>query len=269
MVYKKEQHRNEKQNSNNDSKKDTNNEELKKEIYKSNQNIKFHYKNETKRNHNEKIVHNHNIIYKSNENYKQPMRTFTVKPPEPEKKEPIPEKEPLSAAEMWKNAAKILGSKKVIKKPPIEIQKIDFDLPKYSPREFSDALHQSILYRSPIEKKKVLNEKIQVPDFFPKKPIHIFEGPDVYNKLDIDTLFFIFYFSKGESQVFSARELKKYSWRYHTKYKTWFQRLEEPKLITEYYEQGVFLFFDYEVTWTTRKKKDFTFEYKYLENIEI
>ena len=129
--------------------------------------------------------------------------------------------------------------------------------------------HQSILHQCTMKTPYESNEKVSVPDFFPKKPIHIFDGPDVYSKLDIDTLFFIFYFSKDENQVFSARELKKYSWRYHTKYNTWFQRLEEPKLITEYYEQGVFLFFDFEVTWTNRKKKDFTFEYKYLENIEM
>jgi CCR4-NOT transcription complex subunit 3 len=106
--------------------------------------------------------------------------------------------------------------------------------------------------------------------FFPKQPLHVFVGPEIYRNLDIDTLFFIFYFQPGTiKQYFAAKELKNYSWRFHTKYLTWFQRLEEPKLITEDYEQGVFLFFDYDVTWSNRKKKDFTFEYKYLENVEM
>lgn len=183
---------------------------------------------------------------------------------------PLHQKEPLTAAEMWKNAAKLLDSKKVPKKFNFVDQ---FDK-KFAPRsytrdEYPIAFHQSILYQNTLRKPPQTKDRVAVPDFFPKQGIHIFEGPEVYHKLDIDTLFFIFYFSKDEKQYFSARELKKYSWRFHTKYNTWFQRLEEPKLITEYYEQGVFLFFDYEVTWTNRKKKDFTFEYKYLENIEM
>jgi CCR4-NOT transcriptional regulation complex NOT5 subunit len=35
----------------------------------------------------------------------------------------------------------------------------------------------------------------------------------------------------------AARELKKQLWRYHKKYLTWFQRHEEPKEITNDYEQ--------------------------------
>lgn len=179
-------------------------------------------------------------------------------------------KEPLTAAEMWKNAAKLLDSKKTPKKLSFSEQfEKKFTEKKYCPSEYCTAFYQSVLYQSKLRKKPPEQDRISVPDFFPRQSIHIFEGPEIYHKLDIDTLFFIFYFSNDEKQLFSARELKKYSWRFHTKYCTWFQRLEEPKLITEYYEQGVFLFFDYEVTWTNRKKKDFTFEYKYLENIEM
>lgn len=179
-------------------------------------------------------------------------------------------KMPLTAAEMWKNAAKILDSKKAPKKFNFVEQFEKKFLPRsYSKNEYFAGFHQSVIYQSTLRRPPALRDKVNVPDFFPKQSIHIFEGPDVYHKLDIDTLFFVFYFSKDEKQFFSARELKKYSWRFHTKYNTWFQRLEEPRLITEYYEQGVFLFFDYEVTWTNRKKKDFTFEYKHLENIEM
>lgn len=230
----------------------------------------------------EKATYHGHTIYKCSETNRVPKtkKDFTQKPIDIQKednKESIDgnkiEEIPLSAADIWKNAAKILDSKKVVKKPQTttkeEMPEKKKEKKTYTQNEFVDALKHSILNRCTIKKTKISSNKVQVPDFFPKKPIHIFSGPDVYQMLDIDTLFFIFYFSRNERQVFSARELKKYSWRYHTKYNTWFQRLEEPKLITEYYEQGIFLFFDFEVTWTNRKKKDFTFEYKYLENIEM
>ncbi|ELQ75596.1 CCR4-NOT transcriptional regulation complex, NOT5 subunit [Trachipleistophora hominis] len=198
------------------------------------------------------------------------MKKEVAKMAEQMKCSPLNHKEPLTAAEMWKNAAKLLDSKKVPKKFNFVDQFDKKFVPRgYTRDEYPIAFHQSILYQNTLRRPSQPKERTTVPDFFPKQGIHIFEGPEVYHKLDIDTLFFIFYFSKDEKQYFSARELKKYSWRFHTKYNTWFQRLEEPKLITEYYEQGVFLFFDYEVTWTNRKKKDFTFEYKYLENIEM
>ena len=34
----------------------------------------------------------------------------------------------------------------------------------------------------------------------------------------------------------AAKALKKLSWRFHTKHMMWFQRLEEPKAITDDYE---------------------------------
>lgn len=64
----------------------------------------------------------------------------------------------------------------------------------------------------------------------------------------------------------AARELKKQSWRFHKKYLTWFQRHEEPKAITDDYEQGTYIYFDYEGAWCQRKKTDFRFEYKFLED---
>jgi len=79
-------------------------------------------------------------------------------------------------------------------------------------------------------------------------------------------LFFIFYYQQGTYQQYlAARELKKQSWRYHKKYLTWFQRHEEPKEITNDYEQGTYVYFDYETGWCQRKKTEFTFEYRYLE----
>jgi CCR4-NOT transcription complex subunit 3 len=84
----------------------------------------------------------------------------------------------------------------------------------------------------------------------------------------------------------AARELKKKAWRYHKKYLTWFQRHEEPKDITSDYEQvhskrcsschrlfvifslssqGTYVYFDYETGWCQRKKTEFRFEYRFLE----
>lgn len=54
--------------------------------------------------------------------------------------------------------------------------------------------------------------------------------------------------------------------RYHKKYLTWFQRHEEPKVTTDEYEQGTYIYFDYETGWCQRIKADFTFEYGFLED---
>ena len=43
-----------------------------------------------------------------------------------------------------------------------------------------------------------------------------------------------------KAQYLAAKALKKQSWRFHTKYMMWFQRHEEPKTITEDYEQVIF-----------------------------
>ena len=67
-------------------------------------------------------------------------------------------------------------------------------------------------------------------------------------------------------QYLAARELKKQSWRYHKKYLTWFQRHEEPKVTADEYEQGTYVYFDYETGWCQRIKSEFTFEYGYLED---
>ncbi|KAG1304829.1 hypothetical protein G6F64_008877 [Rhizopus arrhizus] len=105
------------------------------------------------------------------------------------------------------------------------------------------------------------------PNYYPQQPLAIFDNPALYEKLDIDTLFYIFYYQSGTYQQYlAARELRKQSWRFHKKYSTWFQRHEEPKTITEDYEQGIYIYYDYENAWCQRKKNDFRFEYRYLED---
>ena len=105
------------------------------------------------------------------------------------------------------------------------------------------------------------------PNSFPQTPAPVFDAPSTFDRFDTDTLFFIFYYQQGTYQQYlAARELKKQSWRYHKKYLTWFQRHEEPKVTADDYEQGTYVYFDYETGWCQRIKSDFTFEYGFLED---
>uniref|UniRef100_A0A8D1AZM7 CCR4-NOT transcription complex subunit 3 n=2 Tax=Sus scrofa TaxID=9823 RepID=A0A8D1AZM7_PIG len=87
---------------------------------------------------------------------------------------------------------------------------------------------------------------------------------EFYQRLSTETLFFIFYYLEVQqgprgslrppgfaataavppragggtkAQYLAAKALKKQSWRFHTKYMMWFQRHEEPKTITDEFEQ--------------------------------
>ncbi|GES63406.1 CCR4-NOT transcription complex, subunit 3 [Aspergillus terreus] len=107
------------------------------------------------------------------------------------------------------------------------------------------------------------------PLYYPQEPLPIFDDPRLYDtgRIDTDTLFYLFYYRQGTYQQFlAAKALKNQSWRFHKQYQTWFQRHEEPKTITEEFEQGTYRFFDYESTWMNRRKADFKFVYKYLED---
>lgn len=64
----------------------------------------------------------------------------------------------------------------------------------------------------------------RTPTAFPSQPAAAFEKPHMFEKLNTDTLFLIFYYQQGSYQQYlAARELKRQSWRYHKKYMTWFQ----------------------------------------------
>lgn len=92
--------------------------------------------------------------------------------------------------------------------------------------------------------------KYQTPRFYPQEPSITIDDPNLYSKIDTDTLFYIFYYRQNTYQQYlAAKCLKSQSWRFHKQYQTWFQRHEEPKTITEEYEQGTYRFFDYESTW--------------------
>jgi len=123
----------------------------------------------------------------------------------------------------------------------------------------------------------------------------------VSQRCQLDGVFDPLPHSQGtKAQYLSAKALKKQSWRFHTKYMMWFQRHEEPKTITDEFEQvqthhsthflskfrdcglrfwmlilsaplflqGTYIYFDYE-KWGQRKKEGFTFEYRYLEDRDL
>jgi CCR4-NOT transcription complex subunit 3 len=100
-----------------------------------------------------------------------------------------------------------------------------------------------------------------VPGYYPQTPVSVFTTtPAIFERFDADTLFFIFYHRPGTyQQALAARELKRQSWRFHKQYQTWFQRHEEPQEVNENYEQGTYIYFDYEKTWSPLKKKDFRY----------
>ncbi|CAH1420127.1 unnamed protein product [Lactuca virosa] len=121
------------------------------------------------------------------------------------------------------------------------------------------------------------------PQFYPQVQAPIVNNPAFWERLGsdnigTDTLFFAFYYQqKSYQQYLAAKELKKQSWRYHKKYNTWFQRHEEPKIATDDYEQGTYVYFDFHMAtdtdhhllqqgWCQRIKTEFKFEYNFLED---
>ncbi|KAF9534998.1 Not1 N-terminal domain, CCR4-Not complex component-domain-containing protein [Crepidotus variabilis] len=105
----------------------------------------------------------------------------------------------------------------------------------------------------------------QTAPYYPQAPHGLLQTPAIFAQLDVETLFWVFYYQPGTYQQYlAAKELKKQSWRFHVKYLTWFQRHSEPQAITDEYEQGVYVYFDWEGSWCQRKKSDFRFEYRYL-----
>jgi len=92
--------------------------------------------------------------------------------------------------------------------------------------------------------------RFNTPNYYPQELDPVFDNPQLYGRIDPDTLFYVFYYKQGSFQQYlAAKSLKEQSWRFHKQYQTWFQRHEEPKTITEEYEQGTYRFFDYESTW--------------------
>lgn len=112
----------------------------------------------------------------------------------------------------------------------------------------------------------VRNLYSNAPPSYPTQPPSIQENHLLFEKIPMDSLFFAFYYQPGTyAQFLAAKHLKKHSWRFHKKYMTWFQRHEEPKVSSDEYEEGTYVYFDYESGWCQRIKSEFKFEYAYLE----
>ncbi|ANB15392.1 CCR4-NOT core subunit NOT3 [Sugiyamaella lignohabitans] len=105
------------------------------------------------------------------------------------------------------------------------------------------------------------------PAYYPQEPLTNLDSASIMSKMDLDTLFYIFYYRQGTYQQYqAAKELKNRSWRFHKLFLTWFQRHEEPMVISSEFEQGTYRFFDFEGSWMQRRKANFKFEYQYLED---
>nr|CAG4640946.1 EOG090X07VJ [Eulimnadia texana] len=80
------------------------------------------------------------------------------------------------------------------------------------------------------------------PQYYPQTPLPGSDSLEFFQKLSTESLFFIFYYLEGtKAQYLAAKALKKQSWRFHTRCMMWFQRHDEPKTITEEYEQVSYL----------------------------
>ena len=111
--------------------------------------------------------------------------------------------------------------------------------------------------------------QVNTPSYYPKTGYPELFTLEYFQKFQLDLLFILFYRCGGTlSQKLAAKALKNQSWRFHIDYKMWFQRYKEPRAMTDDYESGSYIFFDYE-KWDQRNKENFTFEYKYLEDKDL
>uniref|UniRef100_A0A3Q7H144 NOT2/NOT3/NOT5 C-terminal domain-containing protein n=1 Tax=Solanum lycopersicum TaxID=4081 RepID=A0A3Q7H144_SOLLC len=95
-----------------------------------------------------------------------------------------------------------------------------------------------------------------------------------FSKLQLDTLFYIFYrrvlshknMPKDEAQLYAAYELYNRGWFYHREHRLWFMRVAnlEPLVKTNAYERGSYICFDPN-TWETIRKDNFVLHYEMLE----
>lgn len=115
-------------------------------------------------------------------------------------------------------------------------------------------------------------QKIQ-PDF--RLPSCYFAQPPhlkfaMFQKFDIDTLFYIFYsMPRDVLQLAASRELQTREWRFHRELKCWLQRTPGTELTqkTPTYERGSFTLFNVD-KWQKEKRDDFTLVLAELEEVE-
>jgi len=110
------------------------------------------------------------------------------------------------------------------------------------------------------------------PLTYPRHALAALENPKLFERLDIDALFFSFYYRQNTRwQLLAANELRRSHWRFHMKLGTWFARLEEPKSRSEDSETGAVIYFDFRIGdnasdhsssgWCQRSKSEFVSRY--------
>ena len=109
----------------------------------------------------------------------------------------------------------------------------------------------------------------------PGKPIPSFGKPGIIRTLRRRrSLLRLLPPTRYPTTILSRSRVEKSQLAVSQKYGAWFARREEPKVSTEEYEQGAYVYFDHAVTrdeygsvrgWCQRSKPDFLFEYSHLE----
>ncbi|KAI8473036.1 MAG: not-complex component [Monoraphidium minutum] len=115
---------------------------------------------------------------------------------------------------------------------------------------------------------------VATPPTFPRVAPDIMSAPGLFRRMDPEALFFAFYYQPDSYQQYlAAQELKRQSWRYHKHHNAWFQRYAEPSVTNDEYEQGTYVYFDFNIMhddlqtgWCYRRKENFTFRYDALED---
>ena len=106
---------------------------------------------------------------------------------------------------------------------------------------------------------------VDTPAGFPQTPNMKLLRPEFFKQYDVQTLFYIFFYSPGTpQQFFAGQELKRRDWMFNTKYNTWFHKLSLTEKSATH-EVGKFEYFDYsKESWSMRQRDPFKFEYENL-----
>merc|ERR1719361_625510 len=128
------------------------------------------------------------------------------------------------------------------------------------------------------------------PHCFPQIRRRMFDESLIFGHMDLETLFFVFYYQSGSNQQYmAAKELKTRGWSYNTKFSAWFQRhynKSKPKedielakgevlslkgkgqhvIVGGKYEKGTYIFFSRDSSWQMRMRENFKFDYSCLED---
>mmetsp|Transcript_4548 Transcript_4548/g.9783 ORF Transcript_4548/g.9783 Transcript_4548/m.9783 type:complete len:769 (-) Transcript_4548:780-3086(-) len=160
--------------------------------------------------------------------------------------------------------------------PEITVQPVVPPFSIQAAKQILEACHsRSLPQMSDLEWKRYKpRHPANVPASYPRVPHEVIDNPALFRKVDPECLFFAFYFQpETYQQYLAAHELKRQSWRFHKHHNAWFQRFTEPTVTSDEFEQGAYVYFDYNIVhddlqtgWCYRRKENFTFRYDALED---